>query len=238
MPENAAMTPIPVVITFPPMPPRTATTLTIDATISEGHRREAEVTSHPVEVGSEVTDNIRPKPRSLTLSGIISTAPTTWPGRATILSPDDLGAGQLSASSGPDVGRALAAYRLLEDAFTGGYLLTVQTGLDRYQNLAIKSVEFPKEPGTGRDLNFKLDLEEVLFAVSQTTQVPASAIATKKVAQQAAPRRARGMQPTRKPTQAEAARKQAVAKAAGGKTAAKKAALKASPPSSWLARVL
>ena len=235
MPESAAMTPVPVVITFPPMPPRVATTLTIDATIGEGHKREAEVTSHPVEVGSDVTDNIRPKPRSLSLSGIISTAPTTWPGRSTILNPDDLGEGQLTPGSGPDVGRALAAYRLLEDAFEGGYLLTVQTGLDRYQNLAIKSVEFPKEPGTGRDLHFKLELEEVLFAVSQTTQVPASAIATKKVAQQAAPRKARGMQPTRKPTQAEAARKQAVAKAAGAKTAAKMAAV---PPSSWLAHLL
>ncbi|MBU6427983.1 MAG: hypothetical protein KGR26_03145 [Cyanobacteria bacterium REEB65] len=232
------MTPIPVVITFPPMPPRVATTLTLDATISEGHRREADVTSHPVERGSDVTDNIRPKPRQLTLSGIISTAPTTWPGRATILNPDDLGVGQLASSNGPDVGRALAAYRLLEDAFTGGYLLTVQTGLDRYQNLVIKSVEFPKGPGTGRDLNFKLDLEEVLFAVSQTTQVPSSAIASKKVAQQAASRRARGMQPTRKPSQAEAARKQAVAKAAAGKTAAKAAAMKASPPSSWLAQLL
>ena len=85
MPENAAMTPVPVVITFPPMPPRVATTLTIDATIGEGHKREAEVTSHPVEVGSDVTDNIRPKPRSLSLSGIISTAPTTWAGRSTIM---------------------------------------------------------------------------------------------------------------------------------------------------------
>ncbi len=232
------MTPVPVVITFPPMPPRVATTLTIDATIGEGHKREAEVTSHPVEVGSDVTDNIRPKPRSLSLSGIISTAPTTWSGRSTILNPDDLGAGQLLAGSGPDVGRALAAYRLLEDAFTGGYMLTVQTGLDRYQNLGIKSAEFPKEPGTGRDLHFKLELEEVLFAVSQATQVPASAIATKKVAQQAAPRKARGMQPTRKPTQAELARKQAVAKAAAAKTAAKQAAMKTSPTSSWLAHLL
>ena len=235
MPESAAMTPIPVVITFPPMPPRVATTLTIDATVSEGHKREAEVTSHPVEVGSDVTDNIRPKPRSLSLSGIISTAPTTWSGRATILSPDDLGEGQLTPGSGPDVGRALAAYRLLEDAFEGGYLLTVQTGLERYPNLAIKAVEFPKAPGTGRDLHFKLELEEILFAISQTTQVPASAIASKKVAQQAAPRKARGMQPTRKPTNAESARKQAVAKAAGAKTAAKMAAV---PPSSWLAHLL
>ena len=235
MPESAAMTPVPVVITFPPMPPRVATTLTIDATVGEGHKREAEVTSHPVEVGSDVIDNIRPKPRSLSLSGIISTAPTTWAGRSTIIGPDDLGAGQLSSGSSPDEGRALSAYRLLEDAFEGGYLLTVQTGLDRYQNLAIKSVEFPKEPGTGRDLHFKLELEEVLFAVSQTTQVPDSAIASKKVAQQAAPRKARGMQPTRKPTQAESARKQAVAKAAGAKTAAKTAAM---PPSSWLAHIL
>ena len=42
MTYSAAMTPVPVVITFPPMPPRVATTLTIDATIGEGRDQQAD----------------------------------------------------------------------------------------------------------------------------------------------------------------------------------------------------
>jgi hypothetical protein len=49
--------------------------ITADATVQETHSSEAEITEHPVEVGANITDHIRPKLKRLTIDGIISNTP-------------------------------------------------------------------------------------------------------------------------------------------------------------------
>ncbi len=51
----------------------------IDATVGETHDYVNTVTDHPVEIGSPVTDHVRPEPIRLTLSGVISNAPQFLP---------------------------------------------------------------------------------------------------------------------------------------------------------------
>src|SRR5687767_8934803 len=50
-------------------------TIELDASISEQHTGEVEVTDHPVEKGANVADHARPKPNMLTIDGMISNTP-------------------------------------------------------------------------------------------------------------------------------------------------------------------
>jgi len=51
----------------------------IDCTVSERHRFTAEVTTHPVESGSEVTDHVVAQPDEITLDCVISNKPVRPP---------------------------------------------------------------------------------------------------------------------------------------------------------------
>jgi hypothetical protein len=54
-------------------------TLTLDATLEEKHRQIVEVTSHPIEIGPNVSDFMRPEPFQLELQGVISNTPIVLP---------------------------------------------------------------------------------------------------------------------------------------------------------------
>ncbi len=56
-----------------------AATLTLDATLEEKHRQTVEVTSHPIEIGPNVSDFTRPDPFMLELVGIVSNTPIVLP---------------------------------------------------------------------------------------------------------------------------------------------------------------
>jgi hypothetical protein len=101
--------------------------LTFDATISEAHDREADVTDYPVEEGANVADHVRPRPKTLTLETFVSNEPIGSPDAvrqglylqidqppgSTGLSPQTLGLGVSSQAdrgdSGPTIGAQLAA---------------------------------------------------------------------------------------------------------------------------------
>lgn len=225
--SKPVMQPRRAAILFPPMAPLLQTTLLVDSTVAQALDREAKVTRHPVEEGSDVTDNVRPLPRKLSLSGLVTTAPLDWDGRVV---PD------AHRSTPPDSSRPASALQLMEMAIETAALLEVHIGSERYKNLAIASAKFPRHPGTGRDLYFELDLEEVLFATAKTTRVPASAIKSPTVAKQVSPRKSRGMRTGRKPTATEARAKQRVAGATASQTAAHRAAIARQALSSLLAQ--
>lgn len=50
-------------------------TYTIDVFVSEQHSIENEITDYPVESGSDITDNVRKKPRTVTIEGLVSDTP-------------------------------------------------------------------------------------------------------------------------------------------------------------------
>ncbi len=54
--------------------------LTIDATVEENHQSSALITEHAVEVGSNITDHIRPDNDKLSLTFVISNTPIVVPG--------------------------------------------------------------------------------------------------------------------------------------------------------------
>lgn len=54
-------------------------TIWIDVSISEKHQLSAEVSDHPVEDGSNISDNVRPQPRVVQIDGLVTNHPTEMP---------------------------------------------------------------------------------------------------------------------------------------------------------------
>lgn len=52
----------------------------LDASLEELHISDSEVTTHPVEEGSDITDHVRPKADAIRLTGVVSNQPIETPG--------------------------------------------------------------------------------------------------------------------------------------------------------------
>jgi hypothetical protein len=169
-----------VVITF-----KDGTTLALDASLRQNHEQRNEVTEHPIETGAEVSDNIRAKPRTFTLEGVVSATPVVNPGET------------------PEANRHVAAYHKLESAAAGRQMIAVATGLKKYPTLAIEGLSVPREPGKGVDLYFTLTLKEVVFATTATATVPKNALGDVKTQRRVPARKHRGVRQGSAPTAAQ-----------------------------------
>lgn len=168
-------------------------TITVDATVRESHEHVAEVTEHPVESGTEISDNIRMKPRKLTIEGVVSATPVMDPGNS------------------PTPNRHVVAYNSLTSAMEERRLISVATGLKKYQNLAIESFTVTREPKDGASLAFTLTCKEVTTVVSRTSTIPKSALAPGPTRARASGQAVRGL---KQATPATPAHKTATAKPA------------------------
>jgi hypothetical protein len=161
--------------------------VTIDATISEEHSSEADVTEHPVEQGSAITDHIRAKPRRLTLNGVISDTPLT----------------ALNFDPGT-TDRPVQAWQELKRIQEQAELVDVVTSLESYYNMALESLSCTRDAQKGQALHFTASLREVIKADAQTVAAPTSPAAKPK---------ALGKQPT--PPVSEAIRQSMLSKGFG-----------------------
>lgn len=127
----------------------------LDATAREVHTVDVEVTQHPVEKGAAISDHKRRKPKTLQIEGIVTNTP--------IATPENL-------DPGADA-RADNAYRELIEAADSEELLTVVTGLETYENMAIVSLVMPRNASTGECLHFTAALQEIRIVESKTIEL-------------------------------------------------------------------
>jgi hypothetical protein len=173
--------------------------LLVDAALRHNHEMRNEVTDHPRENTADVTDNIRPKARTFTIEGVISATPLVNPGED------------------PPINPHAAAFHKLEAATARRQPIGISTGLKVYTQLAIEVFTCPREPRTGVDLFFTLQLKEIIVATTGTATVPKGALGTGtpaavKATQNRHPKRVhRGL---RQPTAATAAQATATKRAA------------------------
>lgn len=137
----------------------------LDASISEGHRSPAQVTTNPVEVGLNVTDHIRALPARLTIRGMVSNSPLGRPGL--LLDPEPT--------------RAEDAYQTLRDLQARGELLTVATTLRDYTSMALTAVNVDRSVETGDVVLMSIELVEVRIVTSQTVAIDPSVLVVKRV---------------------------------------------------------
>lgn len=161
-----------------------------DAILEENPEYTAEVTEHPTESGPEVTDHIQLKNPTLKLKGMISNSPldlsvsisntlaagidlaTSAQARINLLNTGlSQSAGILGAlmQGTATTGQALTgaadaiARTILITAFQTKQIVDILTKRQRYPNMAIKRISFPRDQNTGYQVVFEIDLVQVLI---------------------------------------------------------------------------
>lgn len=141
--------------------------LLVDASLSESHQREAEITEFPVEAGSDITDNVVIKPTEVTVRGLVSDSPLA----------DAVRAARASISTTP---REDARARL-EAIFEARQPVTIATELKTYDNMVMQSLTVDLERDSGFALPFTAVFRQIIVATNKRVIVRAVAIAQPKV---------------------------------------------------------
>lgn len=161
----------------------------IDVTISEDHTFDSEVTEFPVESGSTISDNVRPKPITLSMDGIVSNSPigsvrqqraVSAPSASNSLF-STIGAAALTSSGAgdglitptdDDIGNPAAeAYQLLQEVRTTREPVTVVTTLDVFDNMVMIHLSIPRKPGNGAALEFSATFQQVEIVTNNRVRV-------------------------------------------------------------------
>lgn len=143
-------------------------TLVLDASLSEVHDADADVTEFPVEQGADISDNVRVKPKTLQVEALISDFHLANEGRASASSGGPPSAQRPLAGAKGDAKTTLAK---LEDYQSKGTLIDVETGLKSYRNMVIKSIRTPRDKNLKNAIKCTINLQTIIIAQSQSVVI-------------------------------------------------------------------
>jgi len=147
--------------------------LTIDVTVSEDHRFASEVTEFPVEDGGVISDNIVNKPVELSIEGLVSDSPliSSW-------SVDETGDASDIAGKLPDARNySKSALEALEKIRTDKELISIDTPLRLYENMALVDLSVPRSATTGKALSFRANFKQISMVASVLVDLPPDQLA-------------------------------------------------------------
>ncbi len=133
----------------------------MDATLNETHTSTAQVTDHPVEDGSAISDHIIQRPDEIDIVGIVSNTPIEIIERIGNILAGGVSGPAGAASAAFDPHRAEDAYEALLELKTTGALITITTGLRTYEKMAITRVAVSKDAATGDAVPLSISAREV-----------------------------------------------------------------------------
>ena len=139
--------------------------LTLDASIEETHTSASEVTEHPVEEGTNISDHIRPLPDTLEINGIVTNHPL-------FLLPSIRAPSPIQGDNQSQSDRVKAAYDKLQELQKSGELVRVITSLREYERMAITGFSVIRNAPNGNVLNATISLREIFTAQVETTEAP------------------------------------------------------------------
>lgn len=131
----------------------------IDTSTNEVHTYESDVTEFPVEQGSPISDNIRPKPIVVVITGIVSDTPLPpiAAGRQVV------GSNESDGDDSPPSVSALAALIAIRDARQE---VSISTAVASYDNMALQSLVIPRDPTTGEALGFTATFKQIVIVTT------------------------------------------------------------------------
>jgi len=138
-----------------------------DASLGEAHDTTGELTDHPVEDGSVVTDHFVKRPFELTITGLITNTPSDAQVEAVAIA---------LAEAGIIDTRVRATYGVMLEVFEAGRPLTIDTGLRVYENMVLTAVSVPRGRPV-QDIRPQLKFKQVTFAFSEVVEVPPDILA-------------------------------------------------------------
>lgn len=134
------------------------------AVLTEDHSYSNDITSHPVEAGSDISDNVRQEPITISVDAIY------------VPEPEALVAGELTVivleedrlakeAKIQDIFNKLIEYRKTSE------LLTITTSLRFYENMVIENLTVPRDSTTGHSLLFSILFKQIRFVDSRLLEV-------------------------------------------------------------------
>lgn len=136
----------------------------IDATLTESHTYESDVTSYPTESGSTITDNIRPRPVTVQIDGIVSDTPIGTV--ATTRANESTASGSNFEFLPSDA--ALAKLLEIRDKREP---ITIETSLKRFESMALTQLEIPRDAETGMALRFSATFQQITIVTNNRTTI-------------------------------------------------------------------
>lgn len=159
--------------------------LQFDATIRESHKYNAEITDFPVEEGFDVNDNIRKLPERYEMEGIVTNAPIVSVFNNLILSvvKGDSNSNEARVNSRAGEGTFVEvaqnllldlAGRRIQGKQENGIpkIFEIVTGLRVYKNMAIETLEFPRDGQTGQALRANITFKRINTTETETIAIP------------------------------------------------------------------
>lgn len=164
----------------------------VDATITEEHTYEAEVSSYPIENGTDIVDNVRVKPISISLDCLFTDTPMEGAPDDplnTIQDPfanspgivDPFAAGAIADPFAPNFQNVILptteTFLGLLKIFNSKKEITIETSLDRYESMVMTSIAFPRSAAIGYALSAKIQFRQVIIVnnLRSTVSVPVRA---------------------------------------------------------------
>jgi hypothetical protein len=160
-----------------------------DATIEEVHSDEMEITEHPVEQGTVISDHAFKRPSELIVTAawsdspnnsglgnqIVGAAANSSPALQAIIGTARAIGGivDMVASRGEGT-PSKAAYQQLLDMQNNRLLFSIYTGKRVYKNMLIKSLAATTDAKTENSLVIRIGCRQLLLAQTQTVTVPDS----------------------------------------------------------------
>ncbi len=162
-------------------------TLTLDASVSEQHTGDVEVTDHPVELGADISDHARVKPERLVITGLISDVGINRGEARLDIAPNSdpdapipiVGAGR-RANAG-EAGRSNSGYATLRKFKDERHLLKIITALRSYDNMILENLSVPRDGKSGDALVFTATFKEIRLVALKRALVHVTATVGKPV---------------------------------------------------------
>jgi len=129
-----------------------------DASLTENFNRSAEVTTHPVEQGSDTTDNVRVLPQNITINGWVSDNPIQF-------------AASLRTGPAPRT-RVADAYETLNRIMDAKTPVRVVTSLKSFDDMILTNIDVTRDKDSGQILDATITLQQIVIATTETVEPP------------------------------------------------------------------
>lgn len=155
-----------------------AVAVTLDAATTQGFEVTAEPTEHAVERGADVSDHVKPGPRTFTLEGVVTNAPMvddgTAPSRgATRPVPDGRGRTFTVFAWDAPFERVRVVDELLTELVESGALVTLSTGLrPSSPELVVTRYRAERSTTVGDAVQVSIELRRVRLVTVRRVEVP------------------------------------------------------------------
>lgn len=140
-----------------------------DCSESETHTSENEVTDHPVEEGSLISDHIRVLPDGIEIHGLVTDTPIVY--LASVFAKSPVKPTKEASVLAVD-DRKNEAYDKLRELKNKGILIDTVTALRTYSDMTITSLTIARNADTGRVLDCTVVLREIQMASSLVLTAP------------------------------------------------------------------